>query len=306
MGKKSKSKAVATSTKQEDLPQWHAALPKATVEFVAELPQHDHGWLCTIIRTNETDKTQPHGILAILDITNQVRGEGNMPRYMNIGPCPSPEIEADEIAKALLATMVAPQINPKDVAEYYQPRRPAWILLEKSLEPCLKAVATTLSSVNVIVKLNTPEALAEDPEAAAEDNQGRKATWDIGLAMGPTVENVRTLSQESEQIWKFSMTMLMDQQTGSKECFGAVEDITKGQSDEESYPLGVGPCPPATVNPDGMVRVLLATMLSPRKREGGYGEARRPGRILLDKALEPWLEHVQSKLQEVQVSVEIV
>jgi hypothetical protein len=102
------------------------------------------------------------------------------------------------------------------------------------------------------------------------------------------------------------MTMLEDPQTGSKECFGAVEDITQGQSEEESYPLGVGPCPPATVNPDGMVRVLLATMLSPRKREGGYGDARRPGRILLDKPLEPWLEHVQSKLQGVELSVEVV
>jgi hypothetical protein len=305
MGKKSKSDPAAA--KQQDLPQWHASLPKATVEFVSTLPQRDHGWLCTIIRTKETDKTQPHGILAILDITNQVRGEGNMPRYMNLGPCPSPEVEADDIAKALMATMVAPQPSPQDVAEYYQPRRPAWVLLEKSLEPCLETVATILSSVDIIVKLNTPEALAEDPEnPAAEDNQGRKATWDIGLAMGPTVENVLKLPQESEQVWKFSMTMLMDQQTGRKECLGAVEDITQGQSEEESYPLGVGPCPPATVNPDGMVRVLLATMLSPRKREGGYGEARRPGRILLDKPLEPWLEHVQSKLQKVELSVEIV
>jgi hypothetical protein len=306
MGKKSKSDPAA-SEQQEDLPQWHASLPKATVEFVSTLPQRDHGWLCTIIRTKETDKTKAHGILAILDITNQVRGEGSGPRYMNLGPCPSPEVEADDIAKALMATMVAPQPCAEDVAEYYQPRRPAWVLLEKSLEPCLETVATILSSVDVIVKLNTPEALAEDPEnPAAEDNQGRKATWDIGLAMGPTVENVLKLPQESEQVWKFSMTMLMDQQTGSKECLGAVEDITQGQSEEEGYPLGVGPCPPATVNPDGMVRALLATMLSPRKREGGYGEARRPGRILLDKPLEPWLEHVQSKLQQVELSVEIV
>eukprot|EP00957_Ditylum_brightwellii_P070648 5368227-Ditylum_brightwellii.AAC.1 len=100
--------------------------------------------------------------------------------------------------------------------------------------------------------------------------------------------------------------MLMDQQTGAKECFLALEDITAGQSEEESYPLGVGPCPPPTVNPDGMVRAILATMLSPRKKEGGYGEARRPGRLMLDKPLEPWLEHVQSKLREVNVSVEIV
>jgi hypothetical protein len=305
MGKKSKSDPAAA--KQQDLPQWHASLPKATVEFVSTLPQRDHGWLCTIIRTEETDKKQPHGILAILDITNQVRGEGSTPRYMNLGPCPSPEVEADDIAKALMATMVAPQSNPQDVAEYYQPRRPAWILLEKSLEPCLETVATLLSSVDVICKLNTPEALAEDPEnPAAEDNQGRKATWDIGLAMGPTVENVLTLPQKSDQVWKFSMTMWMDQQTKRNECLGAVEDITQGQSEEKSYPLGVGPCPPATVNPDGMVRVLLATMLSPRKLEGGYGDARRPGRILLDKPLEPWLEHVQSKLQQVNVSVEIV
>ena len=46
-------------------------------------------------------------------------------------------------------------------------------------------------------------------------------------------------------------------------------------------------------------------MLSPRAKEGGYGEARRPGRIVLDKALEPWLEHVQSKFDAVEVSVEV-
>lgn len=302
MGKKSKAKPAAA---ENDLPQWHASLSKATVDFVSELPQRDHGWLCTIIRTEETDKKHLHGILAILDITNQIRGEGTTPRYMNIGPCPSPTDGADDIAKGIMATMVAPQANPSDDQEYYQPRRPAWILLEKSLEPCLETVAATLTSIDVIVKLNTPEALADDPETEAEDNRGRKATWDIGLAMGPTAKNVLQLSQENEEIWKFSMTMLLDPATGSKECFGAVEDITKGQSEEDSYPLGVGPCPPATANPDGMVRVLLATMLSPRKKEGGYGEARRPGRILLDKPLEPWLEHVQRKLEEVKVSVEV-
>lgn len=309
MGKKSKSEnAVATKQPKKELPQWHDALPKAKIEVVSELDQYDHGWLCTIIRTEETDKTHAHGILAILDITNQVRGEGSAPRYMNIGPCPSPSDEAEDIGKALLATMISPQSNPKDVAEYYKPRRPAWVLLERSLEPCLETVAKMLGSVDVVVKLNTPEALAEDPEnaeAAAEDNRGRKATWDMGLAMGPTIENVLKLPQESEQVWKFSMTMLMDPRTRTKECFAAIEDVTLGHSEEESYPLGVGPCPPPTINPKGLVRALLATMLSPRKKEGGYGEARRPGRVILDRPLEPWLEHVQSHLEEVKVSTEI-
>jgi hypothetical protein len=99
--------------------------------------------------------------------------------------------------------------------------------------------------------------------------------------------------------------MLMDQETGAKECFLALEDITGGTSEEDSYPLGVGPCPPPTVNPDGIVRAILATMLSPRKKEGGYGEARRPGRILLDKPLQTWQEHIQTKIQGIDVSIEI-
>ena len=307
MGKKSKAKPAQkeAATAQQDLPQWHAALRDATEENVSQLNQVDHGWLCTIIRTEATDNSHPYGILAILDITNQVRGEGTSPRFMNIGPCPSPETEAEDIAKAIMATMVAPQPNSKDAPEYYQPRRPAWILLEKSLAPCLEIVANILANVDVIVKLNTPEALAEDPDNAGEDNRGRRATWDIGLAMGATIENVLKVSQEKEGLWKCSMTMLQDERTGSKECFLAVEDVTEGQSEDASYPLGVGPCPPPTVNPDGMVRALLATMLSPRKKEGGYGEARRPGRILLDKALEPWLEHIQSKVDALGVSVEV-
>eukprot|EP00957_Ditylum_brightwellii_P059640 4527273-Ditylum_brightwellii.AAC.1 len=69
-----------------------------------------------------------------------------------------------------MATMAQPQKNPHGVPEYYEPRRPAWVLLEKSLEPCLEVVATKLAEVDVIVKLNTPEALAEDPETEAEDN----------------------------------------------------------------------------------------------------------------------------------------
>jgi hypothetical protein len=196
----------------------------------------------------------------------------------------------------------------RDVAEYYQPRRPAWVLMEKDLEPCLDVVTTTLASVDVVVKLNLPEALAakDDHAVAGEDNQGRMAIWDAGLAMGATSDNVCNLSQEEQHVWKFSMPMLEDESTGVKECFFAVEDITDGPAGSEAcYPLGVGPCPAATVNPDGMVRALYATMLSPRAREGGYGEARRPGRVILDKALEPWLEYVQSKVDAIGVSVEV-
>ena len=310
----SKKKVMANTSKSKapkqqdtkDLPGWQEALPKATVENVSELPLVDHGWICTLIRTEATDKTHPHGILVILDITNRVRGEGTEPRYMNIGPCPNPDAEADKIAKALLATMLAPSKSTrKDLAAYYQPRRPAWILLEKDLKPCLEVVTNTLATVDVVVKLNTPEALT-DQENTAEDNNGRMATWDAGLAIGATADNASKLSQDERHVWKCSMTMLQDERTGAKECFLAVEDITDGQAgSDESYPLGVGPCPAPTVNPDGMVRALFATMLSPRAREGGYGDARRPGRVILDKLLEPWLEHVQSKVDGIGVSVEV-
>lgn len=89
--------------------------------------------------------------------------------------------------------------------------------------------------------------------------------------------------------------MLEDDSTGAKGCFLAVENFTNGPSgSEDSYPFVVGPCPAATANPDGMVRALYATTLSSRAREGGCGEA---------KALEPWWEHVQSKVDALGVRV---
>ena len=299
MGKKSK----ATGTKQEeDLPQWHSALPKATVENVMELPQVDHGWICTLIKS---DKKQKFGILAILDITNRVRGEGMHARFMNIGPCPNPKTKGEDIAKALFATMIQPQPAPKnDDPDYFAPRRPAWILLEKDLKPCLEVVREKLEEAKVVVKLNTPEALSADNDET-EDSRGRTATWELGYTIGATAVNVVKLPKKESEIWRCSITMLEDEDSGAKECFLALEDITEGTDEESSYPLGVGPCPSPTVNPDSMVRAIFATMLAPRAKEGGHsGDARRPGRLILDKYLEPWLEHVQSKLDTVDVTVE--
>lgn len=304
MGKGKKSKKPV---EEKDLPQWHAALPRATIENVAELPQVDHGWICTLIKADK--KNHKHGILAILDITNRVNGEGTTSRYMNIGPCPNPSGRkgGDEIAKAIMATMIQPQAAPSiDDPAYYVSRRPAWLLLEKDLEPCLVTVRKMLAEVNVVVKLNTPEALAEDNGGEAEDGNGRTATWQLGLEMGATADNAGKLPQKEEEVWRCSMTMIQDEGTGLKDCFLAVEDITDGTDEENSYPLGVGPCPAPTVNPDGVVRALFATMLSPRAKGGGYsGDGRRPNRIVLDKVLEPWLEHLQSNLGAVDVTVEL-
>ena len=174
-------------------------------------------------------------------------------------------------------------------------------------------VREALAEVEVAVKLNTPEALAEDTNEVAEDNRGRTATWEAGLEIGASVENVKKLPQKTigskegesaddadkkEEIWKVS--------SGAKECFLAIEDITEGTDEESSYPLGVGPCPAPTLNPDGMVRSIFATMLAPRAKKGGYsGDGRRPQRIVIDQPLEPWLEHLQSKLGEVDVAVEL-
>eukprot|EP00568_Trieres_chinensis_P012254 CAMPEP_0183301842 /NCGR_PEP_ID=MMETSP0160_2-20130417/7840_1 /TAXON_ID=2839 ORGANISM="Odontella Sinensis, Strain Grunow 1884" /NCGR_SAMPLE_ID=MMETSP0160_2 /ASSEMBLY_ACC=CAM_ASM_000250 /LENGTH=295 /DNA_ID=CAMNT_0025464535 /DNA_START=47 /DNA_END=934 /DNA_ORIENTATION=- len=287
------TKTTQKSGKTEALPQWHAALETATIENVSRLKQYDHGWLCKIIPTEDTE----HGVLAILDITNRMRGEGGEPRYMNVGPCPAKGVD---VCKALLATMMAPSVN---VGEFGLPRRPAWILLDPVMQPCLKLVVSILATVEVVVKLNTPQALMTKNSEKSE----RKATWHAGLEKGATAENVSELKQEKDQIWKCSMTMLHDPQTGAKECFLAIEDITNGTDEESSYPLGVGPCEPVTVNPDGMVQALFATMLSPRAKEGkGFGESRRPGRVVLDKALEPWLEHVQSKTEKtIGITVEV-
>jgi len=326
MGKQSKA---PSATSEADLPQWHEALDRATKANVNALPLVDHGWICTIIPADQ--RKHKHGILAILDITNRVRGEGMDARFQNIGPCPDPTADGDGIARALLATMVQPQPTPKgDDPAYFAPRRPAWVLLEKDLEPCLDAVREALAEVDVAVKLNTPEALAADADEVAEDNRGRTATWEAGLSIGATVENVQKLPQkekvtgkddkedsddngddddekkEKEEVWKVSMVMLADESSGAKECFLAIEDITDGTDEESSYPLGVGPCPAPTVNPDGMVRSIFATMLSPRGKEGGYsGDGRRPQKIVIDGPLEPWLEHLQSKLGEVDVAVEL-
>ena len=309
MGKKGKSTTKATA--EADLPQWHAALPKATVENVLELPQVDHGWIVSLInaekRSLEDKSKHKFGILAILDITNRVRGEGMDARFQNIGPCPNPKKNAGDIAKALLATMIKPQPTPKnDNPEYFAPRRPAWVLIDKDLSPCLSTVRDTLAAANIAVKLNTPEALAEDNDEA-EDNHGRTATWQLGLEMGATAENVNKLKQNDDEVWKCSMVMLEDESTGGKECFMALEDITKGADEESSYPLGAGPCAAPTVNPDGMVKAIFATMLAPRAEKGGHsGDARRPNRLILDKPLEHWLEHVQTQLDAVGVAVELL
>jgi len=299
MGKKSK----AVVTKQDDLPQWHSALPMATVENVMELPQVDHGWICTLIKS---DKKQKFGILAIMDITNRVRGESMHARIMNIGPCPNPKTKGDDIAKALFATMIQPQPAPKnDDPDYFTPRRPAWILLEKDLKACLDVVRDTLAEASIVLKLNTPEALSADNDEV-EDSRGRTATWELGYSIGATAENVEKLPKKDEEVWRCSITMLKDENSGAKECFLALEDITDGTDEVNSYPLGVGPCPAPTVNPDGMVRAIFATMLAPRAKEGGHSaDARRPSRLILDKYLEPWLEYTQSKLDAVGVTVEL-
>jgi hypothetical protein len=67
--------------------------------------------------------------------------------------------------------------------------------------------------------------------------------WDAAdIAMGATADNVYKLSQEGKHVRKCSMSMLEDENTGAKECFLAVEDITNGSvGPEDSYPLGVGP-----------------------------------------------------------------
>lgn len=291
-------------------PQWHDAMESATIENVSNLKQVNHGWIVTVVPTaaaTSTATTNNRGVLAILDITNRVRGEGTEPRYLNVGPCPDPDKEGVEICKALLSTMMAPSNRNKDGsdAEYYEPRRPAWILLEKELLPCLELVTSILATVEVTVKLNTPEALAGN--SVTNFFSEKKATWDAGMAMGATEENVKELERRKDDVWRCSMTMIHDNESGAKECFLAVEDITDGTDDEKSYPLGVGPCPAATVNPDGMVRALFATMLSPRAKEGGKsGDSRRPGRLVLDKSLEPWLEHVQSKISSLDITVEVM
>ena len=306
MGKKKGGKAPPKSAAAEerDLPQWHAALPSATAENVLELPQVDHGWVVTIIDADR--RKHKFGILAILDVTNRVRGEGTAARFQNIGPCPNPRKDAGGIARALLATMIRPQPAPRgDSAEYFSPRRPAWVLIEKDLSPCLAAVKDALAEVDVVVKLNTPEALAEGAEEG-EDANGRTATWQLGLEMGATADNVGRLGQKDGETWKMSMVMLEDEGTGAKECFVAVEDVTRGADEDSSYPLGAGPCAAPTANPDGLVRAVFATMLAPRAEGGGLSkDQRRPGRLILDGPLEPWAEHLQERLGAVGVAVEL-
>ena len=100
--------------------------------------------------------------------------------------------------------------------------------------------------------------------------------------------------------------MLQGKDTGAKECFLAVENITAEIREDELFPVGVGPCPPPTVNPDGLVQVLLATILCPRAKKGGYDEAGQPGQVVWDKPLLSWLEYDQTKVATVGVSVEEV
>jgi len=299
----SKASAAATSTTKNLVPQWAEAMESATIENVSNLKQYNHGWLCTILPSN-TEET-PLGILAILDITNRISGKNQDPKYMNIGPMPPQGLD---IVKALLSTMMK-NSYPDKKSEFGQSRRPAWILLDERMRTCLPLVSSILATVDVVVKLNTPDGLSQQTTTT----KARKATWEDGLPkVGKTLENIMALPKKQNEIWKCSMTMIVDPKTQARECFLAIEDITKGDNEKDSFPVGVGPCEPITVNPDAAMEAIFATMLCPRnnntnekEKEKKYGEPKRPGKIVLDKALEPWLQHFQCKITE-NVDVEVV
>ena len=336
------------------LPQWHGSLEVATIDAVSQLQQYNHGWLCTILSNDVIkDSPSPYGVLAILDITTRVNGEASPPRYMNIGPLtlnPASHDGSIEIVKALLSTMYHPNAGnnvkpPKGspAYDYYIPRRPTWILIDDKplLRDSTALIATLLQTVNVVVKLNSSATLKpNDPTKVATTSEstttsstvfnGKRATWDAGYELAFDLDNIKVLPQQNpNEIWKCTMTMIQDSDDDSslKECFLVIEDITNGVDEENSFAVGVGPCPAITVNPDGMIHAILATMLCPRRSsssnskeggnntkkeahddDGGNGtvvEPRRPGRIILDKALEPWLEYIQSKLNDIDVTVEV-
>jgi hypothetical protein len=299
-------------------PGWNATLSIATAANVRQLPKvNQHGWMCMVFHHESSDATHPHGVLGIMDITNRIRGESNTGRCMAMGGCPDPITEYKDLVLAIFATMMGPATagggrggGPRNDDEYYRPRRPGWIILDEELMPSYAYVREALAEVGVDVRLNKAESL-QLLNKNTNNNNGSStnnvATWHAGFAIGATVENVRKLPQFKKEIWK--CTMSMDELipgSGKMEAILAVEDVSHG------FPVGIGPCVAATINPEGMVRAILATMLSPMivgdERDAGAGagyfvQPRRPGRIILDEWLQEWLDLVRAKLVSIDVDV---
>jgi hypothetical protein len=288
-------------------PGWNATISIATAANVRRLPQvNQHGWMCMVFHHESSDVTHPHGVLGIMDITNRIRGESNTGRCMAMGGCPDPIIGYNELVLALFATMMGPATSTSggiDDDEYYRPRRPGFIILDEELMPLYAFVRQALAKVGVDVRLNRAgswQLIDNNINSNGSDaSSTNEATWDNGFAIGATVENARNLPQFKKEIWK--CTMSMDELipgSGKMEAILAVEDVSHG------FPVGIGPCVAATINPEGMIHAMLATMLSPMDLGDNVDvQPRRPGRIILDEWLQEWLDLVRAKLVSIDVDV---
>jgi hypothetical protein len=214
---------------------WDHALPRATVENVHVLPlANHHVWKCSLF---ETITSFP--VLVIVDMTNIMLNQGNAPCNVAIGPCPDPVSAPQDLVKALFSTMVAPLAGVGDTGEFYEPRRPRFLLMDHRLEPAYAHVKEKLEAVGVPVRIDSEQTQGEAFVATMDPPLDPLiCTWADALQRDrdrfrPTVSRVKALPQYSDQVWK---CFPYDNESECRGCLVVIEDITTSPP----RPVGVG------------------------------------------------------------------
>jgi hypothetical protein len=268
---------------------WEDALPRSTAENVLELPLANHHiWKCGLY---ESANTGP--VLRITDITYK-----NSEIVMGFGPYPDPVSAPEDFVKPLFAAMLTPMPAPvsagKKQREMYKPRRPRFLLLDKTVEETYAHVKEALEAVGVPVRLHSETSYCEATVAAYDPPlDPLECSWADALQRDrdrsrPTVSRVQQLPQYKEQVWK---CFPYEAEDSTKVLF-VMEDITTSPT----RPVGVGPISLLSM-PEAILGVMLAPKFidqaSPALTED---EPRRPGRLVLHEVINEGANYIRFAL----------
>jgi hypothetical protein len=268
---------------------WDDALPRATMENVLELPLANHHiWKCGLY-----ESANAASVLRITDITYR-----NSDIVMGFGPYPDPVSAPEDFVKPLLATLLAPMPAPVSAGEkqreMHKPRRPRFLLLDKTIEETYAHIKEALEAVGVPVRLDSETAYCEATVAAYEPPlDPLKCSWADALhrdrdRFRPTVSRVQELPQYENQVWK---CFPYEAEDSAKVLF-VMKDITTSPG----RPVGVGPISLLSM-PEAILGVMLAPKFidedSPALTED---EPRRPGRLVLHEVINEGANYIRFAL----------
>jgi hypothetical protein len=270
------------------LASWELALPGATAENVLELPlANGHIWKCGLY---ESAKNGP--VLRVTDITYASAA------VMGFGPYPDPISAPEDFVKPIFAAMLAPMPVPtsseKEQREMQEPRRPRFLLLDKSIEETHAHVKEKLEAVGVPVRLHSERSFLEATVAVYDPPLDPLAcSWADALQRDcdrfrPTVSRVKELPQYKDQVWK---CFPYESDDNTKVLF-VMEDITTSPA----RPVGVGP-----ISLLSMPEAILGVMLAPKFIDQASpvlkdDEPRRPGRLVLHEVINKGANYIRVAL----------